>query len=215
MDTGNLQILKSRFNLWKQTETTFDGYELSLRVSYLDSPPRNSTSSVLCFRNSRCGMFKTSCMIERNLTQFRNSFWLIRLPVSKLSALVSGSGAENLWKSLTCTVDGDFDVGTRKYQGCNKEAHGDGFSETTRRRNPGMGLKPHGQMMMDHHASQRKLVSYKISWLMLDQLFISRSLGYDFSKNPTASVLNSTRTTEFKKDSCTRSMSNLDLLYEF
>jgi len=70
--------------------------------------------------------------------------------------------------------------------------------------------------MADYRASQRKQISYKISWLIFDQLFISRSLGYDFSKNPTASVLNSTRTTEFKKDSCTRSVSyNIHIIFEF
>jgi len=59
---------------------TFDGYELSFLVSYFDSPPRSSTSSELCFRNSRCGMLSTSWMMDKNLTQLRNNFWLIRLP---------------------------------------------------------------------------------------------------------------------------------------
>ena len=153
------QSLKTKgFNVGRKT--TFDGYEFSLRESYLDSPPRNSTSSVLCFRNSRCRMFNTSCMIERNLTQFRSSFRLICLPVSNLSVLgavpTTHDSIGNIGRSLTCTVDGDFDIGTRKYQGCNKEAHRDGFSETTRRRNPGMVLKTRCQVMSDHHASQRQ-----------------------------------------------------------
>jgi len=44
--------------------------------------------------------------------------------------------------------------------------------------------------------------THKISWLIFCHEFISKSLGYDLSKKPAGSVLNRTRTTEFKKDSC-------------
>jgi hypothetical protein len=80
VDTGTIELLKKCKNL--EMHPTLDGYEFSFRVSYFDSPPRSSTSSELCFKNSRCGILSTSWMIDRNLTQLRSSFWLIRLPVT-------------------------------------------------------------------------------------------------------------------------------------
>jgi hypothetical protein len=53
---------------------TFDGYELIFRLSYLDSGPRMSTSSLLCLMYSIGAIFRTSCMMDKNLTQLRNSF---------------------------------------------------------------------------------------------------------------------------------------------
>jgi len=64
----------------RHTIPTLDGYELIFLLSYLDSGPRMSISSLLCLIYSMGAIFRTSWMMERNLTQLRSSFWLMRLP---------------------------------------------------------------------------------------------------------------------------------------
>jgi len=61
---------------------TLDGYEMIFRLSYLDSGPRISFSSLLCLIYSWGATLSTSWMMDRNFTQFRSSVWLIRLPVA-------------------------------------------------------------------------------------------------------------------------------------
>jgi hypothetical protein len=82
---------------------TFDGYEFSRLVSYLDSDPRISTSSELFFKNSIGKIFKTSSMMDMNLTMFRSSFWLIRLPINTLASVVhAGCLVPSPSKTLAC-----------------------------------------------------------------------------------------------------------------
>ena len=54
-------------------------------------------------------------------------------------------------------------------------------------------------MLTEMVLPKRSGVEMRISWYVSRHLFVSRRRGYDLSKEPAGSVLNSTRTTEVIK----------------